>query len=449
MKKLHALPSEQSVIGALLQDPRCAERIADLNPEHFYDAGHRLIFTQILSMLADKKPIDAVTVAEALDETGQGELTGGLAYLGEMAINTPGSANVEAYAKSVRARAQERLLVAAAEAIYAIAQSQIPLPEKLSKAQQTVMSITEATLVKTPRPMREIMPGMMDTIQARAEGKEQCLSTGFIGLDQKLNGGFRPGNLILVAGRPGMGKTALAANMALFAAQKGASTLFLSMEMNTQELTDRLIAQAANIPLQAILTGALTKTHVEQLQSAIERFKSLPLTIDEAGAQNHREVASIARSVKRKEGLDLLVVDYLQLMEGEGESRNQALESITRGLKALAKELMIPVIALSQLSRKCEERQNKRPILSDLRESGALEQDADIILFVYRDEIYRRHTPDLGTGEIIIGKNRQGQTGMERLGYEGQYTRFTELASNWQARSITSAAPHIRRGLDN
>jgi replicative DNA helicase len=431
--RLHSTDSEQAVLGALLlPGSNAVDRIGQLKPGHFFTEAHRIIFAEIVAMAAQAIAIDPVTVAERLDVAGLSEKTGGLAYLGELAANTPSAANVGRYAKTVVDKALERGLVAAADQIQAIASGVGPTNDKLAAAQSAIMAITEAAEPKKPKLIREVLVRAVASIERRGDGKDTALSTGFDALDSKLSGGFRRGNLIIIAGRPGMGKTALAGGVSFNVASSGVPTLFLSMEMGDTELADRLIAIAGRVPLDAILAGDIKGEAGDRISAGVARIHELPLLIDEQGGLSFFDIASKARSVKRQHGLGLLIIDYLQLASGDGDTRNSQIEGITRGLKALAKELEIPIIALSQLSRACEARPNKRPMLSDLRESGAIEQDADIVLMCYRDEYYNPSSPDAGTAEIITAKNRQGSTGMARLAYIANQTRFESLDSSWR-----------------
>ena len=431
--RLHSPDSEQAVIGALLlPGSNAVDRIGQLKPGHFFTEAHRVIFGEILAMAAQGQPTDPVTVAERLDVAGLSEKTGGLAYLGELANNTPSAANIGRYAQTVVDKALERELVAAADQIQAIASGVGSTAEKLADAQQSIMRISEAAEPRKPQLIRDILVRAVAAIERRGDGLDNAMSTGFPAIDAKLSGGFRRGNLIVIAGRPGMGKTALAGCMSFHAASCDVPTLFLSMEMADTELADRMIAIAGRVPLAEILDGNMEGEAGDRILAGTVRLHELPLIIDEQGGLSLFDIACKARSVKRQYGLGLLVVDYIQLAAGDGKNRNSEIEVITRGLKALAKELQIPVIALSQLSRKCEDRTNRRPLPSDLRESGAIEQDADVILFVYRDEEYNQNSPDAGTAEIIIAKNRQGSTGMVRLAYIAAQTRFATLAHDWR-----------------
>lgn len=435
--RLHSPDSEHAVIGALLlPGSNAIDRIGQLKPGHFFSEAHRIIFGEIIAMAAQGQPTDPVTVAERLDVAGLSEKSGGLAYLGELANNTPSAANIGRYAQTVLDKALERELVAVSDQIQAIATGIGATKDKLAAAQSVIMAITESAEPKKPKLIREVLIRAVATIERRGDGSDNAMSTGFDAIDKKLSGGLRYPNLVIVAARPGMGKTALAGCIALNTASSGTPTLFLSMEMADIELADRLIAISGRVPLDDILAGNMNGDAGDRILAGTARLHELPLLIDEQGGLSFFDVASKARSVKRQHGLGLLIIDYLQLMVGDGDSRNSQIEGITRGLKALAKELEIPIIALSQLSRKCEERPNKRPMLSDLRESGAIEQDADIVLMCYRDEYYNPNSPDAGTAEIIVAKNRQGSTGMARLAYIAPQTRFETLDHSWRPAPI-------------
>jgi replicative DNA helicase len=283
----------------------------------------------------------------------------------------------------------------------------------------------------------------------RLAGEHVGISTGFTLLDSALRG-LKPGNLIYLAGRPGMGKTTLAMNVAEHVALSGHAVLFLSLEMGEGEIVDRTVASIGRIAMGDVLAGCPDQDDTERYSYALGRLADAPLILDEQGGLTLQEVRSKARSVKRKHGLDLLVIDYLQLMAGDGDNENAKLTAISAGLKGLAKELGIPVICLSQLNRELEKRTNRRPTMSDLRGSGSIEQDADLILFVYRDEVYNLESTDAGTAEIIIGKNRQGQAGMVRLAWNGRCTRFDNLADGWEPKEAYQpfAKKRRMRGFD-
>lgn len=450
--RLHSPESEMSVLGALLiPGSNAVDRIGQLKPGHFFSEAHRIIFGEIMTMAAQAIAIDPVTVAERLDAAGLSEKTGGLAYLGELSMNTPSSANAGRYAQAVVDRAIERELVAAADSIQAIAAGVGSTKEKLAAAQSAIMAVTEGAEPKQPQLIRDVLIRAVATIERRGNGSDNAMSSGFAALDAKLSGGFRRGNLVIIAGRPGMGKTALAGGITFSAASAGVPTLFLSMEMVDTELADRMIAVAGRVPLDDILAGNMEGDAGDRILAGTARLHELPLIIDEQGGLTFFDIASKARSARRKHGLGLLVIDYLQLAagDGDGKNRNDEIEKITRGLKALAKELDMPIIVLSQLNRKVEERTNRRPVLSDLRESGAIEQDSDIVLMCYRDEYYNPDSPDAGTAEIIIVKNRQGATGMARLAYIANQTRFETLAHDWRPAAVDRPfAKKKRKGFE-
>jgi len=441
LHRLNSNDAEQSVLGALLNDPAAIDMIGALRPEHCWNESHREILTQIMLMVASGHPVDVITVATELDAKGSDV---GLAYLGELAAAVASSRNIGKYAETVVGKALERQLIAASDEIRHIVSSTGTTRDKLTKAQAEVMRITEAVSSKKPKKISEVLTSAIEVMERRSNGDSPAISTGYSELDSKLSGGLKAGNLVIVAGRPGMGKTALSTNIGHHVSEAGKSVLFLSMEMTDQELCDRLVASSGRVSLTKVIEGDLAGESGERIMVGFSKLQELPLWIDDQSALSLFDVASKARSVKRAHGLDLLIVDYLQLMSGEGSNRNSEIETISRGLKALAKELEIPVICLSQLSRKCEENANKRPMASHLRESGAIEQDADVIVMVYRDEIYDQNSPDAGTAEIIIVKNRQGSTGMVRMAYVGKYTRFEPLEQGWQP--ARTEEPKKRRG---
>ena len=428
----HSTDSEHAILGALLRHPDAIDRIGALKPKHFHSEAHSHIMAAIIGLVSAGKPVDAVTVAVDLHARGLEQTTGGLAYLGELAANSASSRSVKHHADIVIGKAMERELIEASETIREVVTGNGSTKDKLSASQAAVMAITESITVNHPRMLRDVLIDSIDVLEQRASGDVACLSTGFTDIDRQLSGGMRPGNLLVLAGRPGMGKTGLGLNVAYNASRSKATTLFLSLEMPQQELSDRLIAQAGSVYLSEVIDGNMAGESGDRIMAAVASLQDLPLVIDDQGGIGLFDVTTKARSVKRKHGLDFMVIDYLQLMSGEGDNRNQEIERITRGLKTLAKELNIPIMVLSQLSRKCEERTNKRPLNSDLRESGAIEQDADVILFVYRDEEYNEDSPDKGTAEVIISKNRQGRTGMVRMAYQGCYTRFADLDKSWK-----------------
>lgn len=439
MNDIKPLPSsveaEQSVLGALLIDNNAVDRIGDLRAEHFYLGDHAVIFEEINRQLAAGKRVDLISVMVPL----QGKVDDVGAYLNRLVQATPSSANVSRYATIVRDKAVKRGLIAFGREVGEEAYGPQEAAGLLDAASSRLEKLAEARIKQDPVKVADDLANHVGEIQNRLEGGPSAIPTGYVDLDRRMNGGIRRGDLIVLAGRPAMGKTALAMNIALNIA-RDYSVLFLSMEMPRAQLHDRNIASVGKIPLPHILQPAsMTDLDWEHLSYAAGKLTELNLYIDDQGGLRLLDVRMKAKGVKRRHGLDLLAIDYLQLMEGEGDNRNSQIETITRGLKALAKELEIGVILLSQLNRKVEERPNKRPLPSDLRDSGAIEQDADAIIFPYRDEVYNPDSPDKGICELGLPKLRQGEPGTVALTYLGEYTRF-ENCARWVQR-----APEDRR----
>lgn len=447
---LVSVEAEQSVIGALLLDNGAVDRIAvPLTAEHFARDDHRRIWRAIQRLMADGQPADVVTVAAALESTGEAEQCGGLAYLGEIAESTWSSANVRRYAEILVERAQLRALAAVSDEIAGlVADPSLPLAEKLQAAQGKVMAVAESGAAgrHEPQHIRDALTRHAEVIEARREGRVTATPTGFADLDRLLNGGLRAGQLLILAARPAMGKTSLALQIAHHVAQSGKPALVCSQEMPEADITDRLVAISHGIPLAGLVSGDLSDGAWGRYVGAMTAMHRIPLYLDDQPAMTLLDVATKARKVRRTVGsLGLVVIDYLQLMTGTGDNRNAELERISRGLKQLAKELAVPVLALSQLSRECEKRPNKRPMTSDLRDSGAIEQDADAILCLYRDEIYNPDSPDAGTAEVLVRKNRQGRIGEARLSWRGECSAFGNLdAYAWESRRQAAE----RRGLE-
>lgn len=420
----HSLEAEQSVIGALLIDNNALDRIGDLRAEHFFLSDHAVIFSEIIGHVSAGRSVDVISLMVALSDRVQD--CG--AYLNQMTQSTPSSANIARYAAIVRDKAIKRGLIAFGKDVSEEANGPAEATAMLDAASSRLEKLAEARVKQEPVRAGDDMLAYIEEIEQRLDGGVRAIPTGYLDVDRKLSGGIRRGDLIVLAGRPAMGKTALAMNIAVNVAHDYA-VLFLSMEMPRSQLHDRNIASLAKIPLPHILEPAsMTQQEWEHLTYATQKIRDLNLFIDDQGGLRLLDVRMKAKGVKRKHGLDLLVIDYLQLMEGEGDNRNAQIESITRGLKSLAKEIGIGVILLSQLNRKVEERSNKRPLPSDLRDSGAIEQDADAIMFPYRDEVYNPDTHDKGICEVIFPKVRQGEPGTVALTYIGQYTRFENCA---------------------
>ena len=437
----HSIEAEQSVLGGLLLDNAAFDKIADLVGESdFYRDEHKRIYRQIRKLLERNKPVDVVTVAESLDLSGEGGETGGLAYLGELAANTPSAANIRRYAEIVRERAVLRQLVTAGDEIAGSALNPLGRDPKqlLDEAEARVFAIAEGGF-RHQTGFQHINPLLTQVVERIQELHDHDnpsditgVPTGYHDLDSKTSG-LQPGDLLIIAGRPSMGKTSLALNMAEYVAiEVGLPVAVFSMEMGGTQLAMRMLSSVGRLDAHRVRTGRLNDDEWSRLSFALGKMHEAPLYIDETPALNPIDLRARARRLHRQCGkLGMIVIDYLQLMSvsGQGENRATEISEISRSLKSLAKELNVPVVALSQLNRSLEQRPNKRPVMSDLRESGAIEQDADVIMFIYRDEVYNPDTPDKGSAEIIIGKQRNGPIGMTRLTFVGEYTRFENFAS--------------------
>ncbi|MBM5811740.1 MAG: replicative DNA helicase [Gammaproteobacteria bacterium] len=434
----HSVEAEQAVLGGLMLDTAAWDAVADIvTGGDFYRRDHRLIFEAIAGVMERRGACDAVTVSEHLDRAGQLEEVGGLAYLGTIVRDTPGAANVRAYAEIVRERSILRQLVAAGGEIAtaALDSGGRSAGELVDLAERRVFEIAERGIRAREGfvPVREILPQAVDRLDLlhQSKGQVRGVPTGFSKLDQ-LTTGLQAGDLVVIAGRPSMGKTTLAVNIAENAAigHKIPAALF-SMEMSAEQLTLRMISSLGRVNQSHLRTGQFSDEDWSRINGAIAQLSAAPLFIDETPALTPTEVRARARRLKRERGLGLVVVDYLQLMQVPGTRENRATEisEISRSLKALAKELQIPVIALSQLNRAVEQRTEKRPVMSDLRESGAIEQDSDVILMIYREEVYEPNTTRKGIADIIIAKQRNGPIGEVSLTFLGEYTRFENLVA--------------------
>jgi len=433
----HSIEAEQSVLGGLMLENPAWDRVADLITEaDFYRREHQRIFAAISALADESRPFDVVTISEWLENRDELEKVGGLAYLGELAKNTPSAANISSYARIVRERAVLRGLIAVGSAITesAFNTEGRSAADLMDHAEQRVFEIAErgARAGGGFAPVREVLVNVMDRIDTlyHSEASLTGVSTGFNDLDNKTSG-LQPSDLIIIAGRPSMGKTAFAMNIVEQAAikEKLAVGVF-SMEMPAEQLTMRMLSSLGRIDQHKVRTGKLADDDWPRLTSALELLNTTEIYIDDTPAMTPTELRARCRRLKREKNLGLVVVDYLQLMEVPGSKENRATEisEISRGLKALAKEIRVPLVALSQLNRSLEQRQDKRPVMSDLRESGAIEQDADVILFIYRDEVYNEDSKQKGKAEIIIGKQRNGPIGKVTLTFLGQHTRFENFA---------------------
>ena len=425
------------MLGALMLNNDAWFDVSDIViAADFYRPQHRIVFEAMETLSRDSQPLDAVTVSETLQSRGLLEKAGGIAYLAELVDGTPGAGNVAAYARIVRDRSTVRKVIAAANRIVdkAFMREGRSDEELLDYAEQEIFEISEDRAKSDgPQEVNPLLDGAVHRVTelSRNKGAITGLATGFADLD-RMTAGLQKADLIVVAGRPSMGKTSLAMNMVEHAIMNGESpSLVFSLEMPADQLVMRMLSSLARIDQSRMRTGDLDDKDWDRFTAAVAQLRDKPLHIDDAAALTPNEIRARARRVARQhKGLGLIVVDYLQLMRGSGqpENRTNEISEISRSLKALAKEMRCPVIAVSQLNRALETRSNKRPIMADLRESGAIEQDADIILFIYRDEVYNEQTEDEGIAEIIVGKHRNGPIGMVKLSYINHLTRFEDLA---------------------
>ncbi len=438
----HSIKAEQSILGGLLISgtngnawDEVAERVSDVD---FYRADHREIFRVIGQLAEEAKPIDVVTVSEGLSNLGLLEKVGGVAYLGTLAKNTPSAANIGAYAGIVRERAVLRQLISVSNTI----SEQAYNPEGrdsnqvLDEAERKIFEIAEMrSRGAGPLPIKKLLATAVNKIDELYHSKGQLtgLPSGFSDLDE-MTSGLQPADLIIVAGRPSMGKTTFAMNICEHVAvTTDKPVLVFSMEMPADSIVMRMLSSLGRIDQSRVRSGNLDEEDWPRVNSAISILSNKKIFIDDSPALNPLEVRARARRVFREHGeIGMILVDYLQLMQVPGsDNRVNEISEISRSLKALAKEMNAPLVALSQLNRGLEQRPNKRPVMSDLRESGAIEQDADVIAFIYRDEVYNKETTDKGVAEIIIGKHRNGPIGVVKLAFLGQFTRFEDLAHDY------------------
>ncbi|HUN76346.1 MAG TPA: replicative DNA helicase [Steroidobacteraceae bacterium] len=443
----HSIEAEQAVLGSLLIDATAWDHVADVvRGDDFYRPDHRLIFESIGTLAGSGKPCDVVTVSEQLERNNQLQEAGGIAYLGTLARDTPTAANVKAYAEIVRERSLlRRLIQVGAEITASVFNSEGATARDLvDRAEQGVFEIAESGTRgrEGAVAVRTLLPAVIDQIDEWHTNPDKLrgLATGFADFD-KLTGGLRPGDLVIVAGRPSMGKTSLAVNMAEYAAINPsirASVAIFSMEMPSEQVLTRMLSSVGSVPLGSLRSGRISDEDWVRITGATSQLSDAKIFVDETPALTPTELRARARRIKREHGLNLIVVDYLQLMQVPGTKENRATEiaEISRGLKVLAKELACPVIALSQLNRSVEQREHKKPVMSDLRESGAIEQDADMILLIYRDEVYNKETTKKGIAEVDLAKHRNGEIGTFLLTFQGQYTRFVNYAPESYAEGI-------------
>ena len=437
----HSLEAEQSLLGGLLIDNEALDKVADIvSVKDFYRQDHQIIYQHIHRLIERSQPADIVTVGESLESNSELNTVGGLEYLGLLAESTPTAANIRGYAQIIRERSIMRSLVEVGTDIVdnALSPQGRDAQQLLDESESKIFQIAEAG--KNDRigftDIKELLPQVAERIDQLFQRDNPSdvtgIPTGYKDLDM-MTSGLQPGDLIIIAGRPSMGKTSLALNICEYVAiDTGLPSAVFSMEMASTQLVSRLIGSVGKLNQHKMRTGQLDDNDWEKLSYALGQLNEAPIFIDEGSALNPYEVRARARRLHKQCGrLGLIVIDYLQLMGSAGSTENRATEisEISRSLKALAKELNVPVIALSQLNRSVEQRPDKRPVMSDLRESGAIEQDADVIMFIYRDEVYNPETPDKGIAEIILAKQRNGPVGKVKLTFLGEYTKFENYAN--------------------
>jgi len=429
----HSIEAEQSVLGGLLLENSAWEKVADILTEHdFYRHDHRLIFRSIAILAEKDEPLDVITLSSWLKDRDELENAGGLAYLGTLAKDTPSAANIKAYADIVREKSVLRQLISIGSEISedAFNAGERESRELLDEAEKKVFEIAEQGNRKQDfHNIKDLLKQTLANIDelSKSDSSITGASTGYNDLDD-MTSGLQKGDLVIVAGRPSMGKTTFAMNLAEFIAINDKKPVVIfSMEMPAEQIVLRMFASMGRVPLSDIRTGKIREEDWPRIGMAVKAFGESKIFIDDTAALSPTEMRAKARRLQREQGqIGCIVIDYIQLMQSGAKSDNRAAEvsEISRSLKALAKELECPVVALSQLNRSLEQRPNKRPIMSDLRESGAIEQDADVIMFIYRDEVYNEETAEKGMAEVIIGKQRNGAIGKVRLTFTGKYTRF-------------------------
>ncbi len=432
------IEAEQSVLGAILIENNALYKAMEIIvPSAFYKEAHKRIFLAMLDLNEKNEAIDLVTLTEFLRKRNELDSIGGATYLSMLSNTVPTAANIKYHAKIVYEKSLLRNLISTATEIISQGyEDSRDIEELLDYAENAMFSISEKKIRPSFMIIKDIIKDSFETIERLSEKKERVtgIPTGFYDLDM-LTSGFQPSDLIIVAGRPSMGKTALCLCIAQYASiEKGQTVAIFSLEMAKEQLVIRMLCAEARVDSHKLRSGFLSKSDWPRLTTAAGRLSEAPIFIDDTPGTSVLEMKAKARRLKAEHGLSLVVVDYLQLMSGRGErrrggsdTREQEISEISRSLKALAKELSVPVIALSQLNRAVESRHDKRPMLADLRESGAIEQDADVILFIYRDEVYKQNEENKGVAEIIIGKQRNGPVGTVKMAFIDKYTRFENL----------------------
>ena len=439
----HSLDAEASILGGILLRNEVLTLLDNLEAEDFYDPKHQAVFTAMRELEAGSNPIDPVTLENKLDKAGKLQAIGGLSFLSDLAMKVPTADNVAYYAQIVRDKNAARKLVLASAEVSALGYEDYgDIQDYLDEAETKIFEVTQRTQRGGPEHIKPLLKNVFKSLDSRfkAEGGITGVPSGFADLD-KCTAGLQPTELIVLAARPAMGKTSFALSMARnCAVGAGWPVALFSLEMSSEQLAERLLCAEASVDSQALRQGRLVARDMTNLTYAADTLSKAPILIDDTPALTLRELRARSRrfiadkSIMRDKKAGLIIIDYLQLMSGSANakrsgSREQEISEISRGLKALAKELQCPVLALSQLNRSLESRENKRPQLSDLRESGAIEQDADMIMFIYRDVIYNPDTEHKHIAEVIIGKNRHGATDTVRTRFDGKFTRFSDLSS--------------------
>jgi len=429
----HSIEAEQSVLGSMILDKNAIVTATEiLRPSDFYKEAHREIYEAILEIYGRNEPVDLITLSEELKKRNTLEAVGGILYLADLSEAISTTANVKFYCEIVEEKSILRRLIDASSEIMAMSyEANENINVIIDEAEKKIFDITQKRSREGLDPIKEVLLESLSRIEQMALNKSNLtgLTTGFIDLDHKTSG-LQKSDLILVAARPSMGKTAFSINIAVNAALKGnASVAIFSLEMSKEQLVQRILSSESHVELQKVINGRLNEDDWQKLLRAMGPLSQAKIFIDDTPAISLMEMKAKCRRLKMEKGLDLIMIDYLQLMSGEGrtENRQQEISNISRGLKGLAKEMDCPVIALSQLSRAPEIRSDHRPILSDLRESGAIEQDADIVMFLYRDDYYHPDSEKKNIGEVIIAKHRNGPTGTVELVFMGEYTKFVNL----------------------
>lgn len=438
-----SVDAEESVLGSILLDSHALDRVIEsMSDADFYRESHRKIFRAMIALSEKNEPIDLVTLTDTLKARGELQDVGGAIYLAELSDKVPSAANVAHYARIIREKAVLRSLINVSNEIASRCYNgEEDMEHFLDEAERLIFEVSEKRIRPAFFKMGDMIMDTIKTVEKLYERKELVtgVPTGFLDLD-RMTAGFQPADLVVVAARPSMGKTAFVMNIAQYVALHANTAVgVFSLEMSKEQLVMRMLCSEARVDNAKVRAGYLGERDFPRLAMAAGRLAEAPIFIDDTPAQNVLELRAKARRLKREANLGLVIIDYLQLMRGltAQENRTQELSEISRGLKSLAKELNVPVVALSQLNRQVEQRADRRPMMSDIRESGAIEQDSDVILFIYRDEVYKQDSQDEGIAEIIIGKQRNGPTGTVRLVFRKEYTRFDNLVENMAAPGST------------